>query len=250
VSLSALNDALTRGGPYMRTGREVSQEVRLNSPFGNRTGWRVSGSWSRDEFEGHREQVGGSLTLRPMPRWQVSLEPSYAAEVESRQYVTSLSGGRTATFGSRYVFAYIDRTTLSSRLRLNYAFAQLTLEGYAEPFLASGRYSRWASWRPAQVPGEYGAAARRSRGTAARSACRATAPTCSRWRTETSTSVRSVRTSCCAGSGTRAARCSWCGSRIGAPAMPSGTTCGCRPARNDAPAGDNFLSVKMTAGSP
>jgi hypothetical protein len=51
--------------------------------------------------------------------------------------------GGTRTFGNRYVFAFIDRTTISTRLRANYAFSpNLSLEAYAEPFVATGSYSR------------------------------------------------------------------------------------------------------------
>jgi hypothetical protein len=42
------------------------------------------------------------------------------------------------------VFAFIDRTTISTKLRANYAFSpNLSLEGYAEPFVATGHYSRF-----------------------------------------------------------------------------------------------------------
>ena len=141
--LPTINDALTRGGPYMGTAREFRQEIRLNGPFGARTGWRVNGGYGTDEFGAWRRNVGGQLTLRPAPRWSLSMEPNFQRGTDPRQYVTTVVGG-TRTFGSRYIFAYIDRTTISTRLRANYAFSpNLTLEGYAEPFLASGEYSRF-----------------------------------------------------------------------------------------------------------
>jgi hypothetical protein len=143
LELAAISDALTRGGPYMGTGRSYSQELRLNSPFGARTGWRVNGGYSRDEFGGFRRGVGGQVTTRPMPALSLSAEPSYQQATDPRQFVTSLAGG-TRTYGSRYIFAFIDRTTISTRLRANYAFSpNLSLEGYAEPFLASGDYRRF-----------------------------------------------------------------------------------------------------------
>ena len=60
---------------------------------------------------------------------------------DARQYVATRSGGSAATFGNRYLFSYIERSTLSARFRLNYAFTpNLTVEAYAEPFASSGRY--------------------------------------------------------------------------------------------------------------
>jgi hypothetical protein len=47
----------------------------------------------------------------------------------------------TATFASRYVFAFVDESNWSMPLRFSYAFTpDLTLELYGEPFIASGRF--------------------------------------------------------------------------------------------------------------
>lgn len=141
--LGGISDALTRGGPYMGVGRGFRQEARLNGPFGARTGWRINAGYGTDEFGASRGNVGAQLTLRPAPRWSLSAEPSYQQGTEPRQYVTRVTGG-TRTYGTRYVFAFIDRATLSIRWRVNYAFSpNFTLEGYAEPFIASGRYERF-----------------------------------------------------------------------------------------------------------
>jgi hypothetical protein len=55
--------------------------------------------------------------------------------------VSTRSGTVPNTFGQRYIFAFIERSTLSARFRLNYAFTpNFTVEGYAEPFASSGRF--------------------------------------------------------------------------------------------------------------
>jgi hypothetical protein len=47
----------------------------------------------------------------------------------------------TGTFGNRYVFAYLDQTTVSADLRVNWTFSPtLSLELYAQPLLSSGAY--------------------------------------------------------------------------------------------------------------
>lgn len=52
-----------------------------------------------------------------------------------------MSGGRPETYGSRYVFGFIDRRTVSTRLRLGYTVKpDMNLDVYAEPFAASGHY--------------------------------------------------------------------------------------------------------------
>jgi len=55
--------------------------------------------------------------------------------------VSTLAGGRPETYGSRYVFAYIERSTLSTEFRMGYTLKpDLNLDVYAEPFASSGRY--------------------------------------------------------------------------------------------------------------
>ena len=144
LSLRTTDDALTRGGPVMGVGRSWGQEYTVSNAAGSRSAWRMNAGWRRDELGGSRGSLTAGLTLRPAPRWQLSMDPSYQLVNDPRQYVTTQTGGSARTFGGRYIFALIDRSTLSTRLRLNYAFSpQLTVEGYAEPFVASGRYSEF-----------------------------------------------------------------------------------------------------------
>lgn len=141
IDLATLDDALTRGGPLMGKPREFKQEVRLNNAFGAQTFWRVNVGYGVDEFDTWRVNAGGQVTLRPTSRISFSAEPTVQQGTDPRQYVTRITGG-TRTYGTRYVFGVIDRTTLSTKLRLNYTFSpNLTLEGYAEPFAATGHYT-------------------------------------------------------------------------------------------------------------
>jgi len=79
-----------------------------------------------------------------VPRWQLALEPNYRRWTDPRQFVGSRPGGPEGTFGRRYVFAHVDRSELVARMRLNYLFTpDLSLEVYAEPYAASGRYARF-----------------------------------------------------------------------------------------------------------
>ncbi|MGH7711612.1 MAG: DUF5916 domain-containing protein, partial [Gemmatimonadaceae bacterium] len=140
-TLRAQNATLTRGGPSMATGSEWSEEVRLNNASTERTGWRVNARIGRSEHGGRRSNVGAQLTLRPTDRWQVSAEPNYSRVTDPRQYVTTVDDTLARFLDRRWIFAYIDRATLSTRFRMQYAFSPtLTLEGYAEPFAANGRY--------------------------------------------------------------------------------------------------------------
>ena len=74
-------------------------------------------------------------------RWQLSIDPNLLRQIDTQQYVTTLEGGRPETFGRRYVFGNIDRSTYAMQFRLGYTFKpDLNLDVYAEPFAASGHY--------------------------------------------------------------------------------------------------------------
>jgi hypothetical protein len=125
----------------MGTPQGWRTNVSLRNGSGPATQWRVATTYSNNEHGDWRWSPEGNISIRPTPAWRLSLRPEYVAEVDHRQYVTTLDGGRAETYDHRYVFGAIDRTTLSMQIRVNYTFKpDLTLEGYAEPFAASGRY--------------------------------------------------------------------------------------------------------------
>ena len=132
---------LTRGGPLMGAAARWSANFNIGNPSTAQTRLTAGASWSGDELGGHTFSTNMSLTVRPGPRWQLSARPSYIRGTDSQQYVTVRSGGRPETFGSRYIFAYIDRTQYAMELRMSFTLKpDVNLDIYAEPFAASGRY--------------------------------------------------------------------------------------------------------------
>ena len=137
----ATSDALTRGGPLMGTLREIAGSLELQNRAGARNGWGLELDASSDEGGGWERDIELSFSYRPGTQWEVTVDPSYERREDSRQYVTAITGGRAATFGTRYVFAHVARSEIAARFRLNYTFTpRLTLETYAEPFASSGTY--------------------------------------------------------------------------------------------------------------
>ncbi len=135
------SQTLTRGGPLMQTPHGWTMTTTLSNRPSAQTGWNGSVTWTPDEDGGRLLNVKSGLSLRPGPRWQLSITPTHIREIESQQYATTVSGGRPETYGKRYIFAFIDRRTVSSQFRLSYTFKpDLNLDFYAEPFAASGHY--------------------------------------------------------------------------------------------------------------
>ena len=141
LHVASLSDDLTRGGPLIGTPRAYALNAQVSSRPNVPTTWTARTTYFDDEFGGWRWDASTGITVRPAPQWQASIDPSYSRSVDSRQYVATRNGGSTATFGQRYIFSFIERSTLSARFRLNYAVTpNFTAEGYAEPFAASGRF--------------------------------------------------------------------------------------------------------------
>lgn len=141
MHLRSLSDDLTRGGPLIGTPGAYTVNAQITSRSNVPTTWTARTEYFKDEFGGWRWDASTGIAVRPASRWQASVDPTYSRSVDSRQYVATLPGGSAATFGQRYIFSFIERSTLSARFRLNYAFTpNFTAEGYAEPFAASGRF--------------------------------------------------------------------------------------------------------------
>jgi hypothetical protein len=135
------DSALTRGGPLMQRPQGWLSTVTLGNRSTSQTRWSATTTAGGNEDGGSTRRVGGTFSFRPGPRWELSMAPFYEQLVDAQQYVTTLAGGRPETFGSRYVFSFIDRSTVSTAYRLGFTLKpDVNLDVYAEPFASSGRY--------------------------------------------------------------------------------------------------------------
>ena len=141
IDRRAQDHTLTRGGPSMETpnGWRVRGELRNNSASNTR--WESEINYGRDEDGGLIFDAEAEISLRPRPRLELSVNPSYSREIFTQQYITTLARSTQKTFGARYIFSHVDRSTFVMRTRLNYTFKpDLTIDMYAEPFAASGDF--------------------------------------------------------------------------------------------------------------
>ena len=141
--LGGMNDSRTRGGPLMQMEKGWSLNGGINSNWASTTRYNIGGTYAVDELDGYYYSINGSLSTRVGSRWEFSLSPRYVREDQPRQWVTlsDQSGGPAETYGIRYAFSKIEKSTLSMQIRANYFFTpDLSLEVYAEPFAASGHY--------------------------------------------------------------------------------------------------------------
>lgn len=140
----ALSPNLTRGGPLATLPTFWNLNLGVTSDTRRRLygSLRFFNQWN--ELGGGGSTVGTSLTVRPVPAISASIGGNYQNTVTAQQYVTSKSDTSfVATFGREYVFSDVRRHTFDFTTRFNVTFSpNLSLQLYAQPFVATGEYSR------------------------------------------------------------------------------------------------------------
>jgi hypothetical protein len=139
--LETTSVSLTRGGPLMGRGPGWTTNINVGNRASNRT--RLTGNvYFQTNDDGlTNKHVQGTFSIRPGPRYQFQVSPYYDRITEPQQYITTMSNGRPETYNSRYIFSFIDRSTMSMEFRLGLTLRpDLNLDVYAEPFAASGHY--------------------------------------------------------------------------------------------------------------
>lgn len=140
----ALDDRLTRGGPVVKRAGydfghfQVSTDARAPVVLDVQVrGSRGVGADSRSFT------FAPGVALKPTSNVFVQLSPTFDYDEGDAQYVMSVEDATAADFfGSRYVFGAIRTRTVSLSTRLNWTFTpNLTLQLFAQPFVASGDYS-------------------------------------------------------------------------------------------------------------
>ncbi len=135
------SDDLSRGGPLVATPFGWWTGLSLYNNFSAATRYGGSVFTTRTEFGAWEYDINLQFSTKLGRRAEFSVYPYYSRGVGTRQYIATIDSGNPATFGKRYIFSFIEQSTLSAQFRLSYFFTpDLSLELYAEPFSASGHY--------------------------------------------------------------------------------------------------------------
>ena len=140
------DERLTRGGPTVKHYGYNVYSGNINGDSRKKVVWSMGMDYSSpiDTDEGGRIAFFPSVTVKPSASTTFSISPSYDRDFTAQQFVTSLSDANApAGFGgTRYVFGRLEQKTFSINTRVNATFTPtLTLQLFAQPFLASGKYT-------------------------------------------------------------------------------------------------------------
>jgi hypothetical protein len=133
----------TRGGPIIKDPGSLAVNGRFNTDrrqpvsLGGGVEWR-----SQNDDAGGQLQLSGDVRLRPSSRLEITVQPRVEWQSAADQYVTASDAlPYEPTYGTRYLFADLERTTVSMETRLDWTFSPtLTLQLFAQPLLSSGDF--------------------------------------------------------------------------------------------------------------
>lgn len=148
-SAGSLDDRLTRGGPLAE--RPSMRNYNINAGTDSRKDFRVGARTNIMTTElGEYNQIHGlTLRYRPTTAATVSIEPSLTRHYNKTQFVAAAEDpSATETYGTRYVFADLNQTTLAASIRVDWTFTpDLSLQVFAQPFVSSGEFDRFKEFR-------------------------------------------------------------------------------------------------------
>jgi hypothetical protein len=139
---AVFKDDMTRGGPLMKRLEQRTISVGASSPHGRSTHFAIGSEYTWADQGGsyyeielsHSRRIGSRVSLEIVPQWEEGCDP--------QQWFGQAGSGSAATYGTRYIFGALRFSEARLGMRLNYFFSPtLSLEVYAEPFAAAGKYS-------------------------------------------------------------------------------------------------------------
>ncbi|NUO64963.1 MAG: carbohydrate binding family 9 domain-containing protein [Gemmatimonadaceae bacterium] len=145
---SLLDDAATRGGAVVRVPSSSFAQANLSTDSRMRVVFGVGGQLASTAEGGYSRGANLSVTLKPASSVRLTVGPSFSSDFVPAQFVTTYAdSGARAMYGRRAVFAELRQRTLSMETRAAVTFTPaLSVEAYAQPFVATGHYSRFGEY--------------------------------------------------------------------------------------------------------
>ncbi len=138
---------MTRGGPRMASPAGWGGRLSINGDSRNRVTGSVNVNYGADAEGSYSLELEPGITGRGEGWFSWSLRPSIQWSHSAGFYVTQRDDpAAAATFGRRYLFAELDQASIDVTARMDMALTPtMTLQIYAQPFVASGDYERFGA---------------------------------------------------------------------------------------------------------
>lgn len=128
-----------RGGPALRTDPNTNLNASFNTDTRKWLWFNVNVAEGRNWTSASTSfNVDAGATIQARSNIDLSINPSWSARDDPMQYVDQIDDGQTKHF----ILAHIKQRVTSMTLRMNWTFSpHLSLQAYAQPFVAAGNYS-------------------------------------------------------------------------------------------------------------
>ncbi|HLN20350.1 MAG TPA: DUF5916 domain-containing protein [Bacteroidales bacterium] len=140
LQFAGKSPSLLRGGPMIKTPGNVNLRFGFSSDNRKKLGLSFYTNWSSGFMQSSESSSSElELSYKPVDFLSLSLAPGYSVSSTKLQYVRN---NIKYNNDQRYIFASIDRKTVSSSVRVNLNLSpNLTFQYWGQPFISTGRYS-------------------------------------------------------------------------------------------------------------
>ena len=148
-SFENLSNTKLRGGPRVPEAPEAFFAAGLNSDYRKDISYSFSLDWGAENDGGDELGLSVNLNLKLGDQLNLSIEPYFYWETDMTQYITTVNDpANTQMYEKRYVVAQLDQTVTSADIRIDFPITpRFSLEGYFQPFIAVGDYSRFKEYK-------------------------------------------------------------------------------------------------------
>ncbi len=138
-----LDDTKLRGGPLVSSPAGSWLEIGAYSDSRKDVSFEMMVETSQGENGYYETEFDPSVETKIGTRMTLRINPEFSTSHSEAQYVMSLDDPlATNMYGTRYIFAQLDRKTFETSLRFDYTFTpRLTFQAYFQGLLAVGEYS-------------------------------------------------------------------------------------------------------------
>ncbi|HLX13335.1 MAG TPA: DUF5916 domain-containing protein, partial [Bacteroidota bacterium] len=137
-----LSPTRTRGGPLMLNTPGYQINFNMSSDPSSAFVY-YPGVFTYQAFYERQSSYFCEFDWHPASQIFLSISPEYDVLHETSQYVAAFTDPLAkATYGSRYVFGFLNQRQVSAGIRLNWVFTpKLSLQTYFQPLISAGQYS-------------------------------------------------------------------------------------------------------------
>jgi hypothetical protein len=138
LSSESLSSGMLRGGPMMKLPGTTNARFGFSTDSRKKLVFNVNFNGSKGNEKDSRNFYSGiDITYKPSNYLVFSVSPGISRSFSELQYVSSTAYNDM----DRYIFASIDRKTISTSFRVNLNLSpNLTFQYWGQPFVATGKY--------------------------------------------------------------------------------------------------------------